>query len=179
MDAVFLYKGKFPTHQPTTVVEAFTTFLTEEKPDRIIEIGTAYGGCTLILADIANTTAIYTYDNRDVCWHRTKNKKNVTTVVGDVFSQEIHDQIKGLIQSEGKVLLLCDGGNKVKEFNTFAPYLKSGDMIMAHDYAGRTCDWQWVEISDDDIEDVVEDERLQPNKQDVMGAAAWVSYKRA
>lgn len=50
----------------------------------------------------------------------------------DAYSIEY---IGGVIRSPGTTLLLCDGGNKKKEFEIYAPFLKEGDVIMAHDWA--------------------------------------------
>ncbi|MEZ5416719.1 MAG: hypothetical protein R2708_05180 [Vicinamibacterales bacterium] len=59
------------------------------------------------------------------------------------------------IQRPGVTLLVCDGPDKVADVKTFAPYLKTGDLIMAHDYAVSGDDpeqrlrgqlWNWCEI---------------------------------
>ena len=48
---------------------------------------------------------------------------------GNCFSEETHNEIKQLIEDKSKrVLLLCDGGNKMKEVETFCKYLKSTDI---------------------------------------------------
>ena len=52
-----------------------------------------------------------------------------------------HDFVRGEIAREmqrpGLTILLCDGPDKVAEVKTFAPFMKPGDLIMAHDYAPR------------------------------------------
>lgn len=53
----------------------------------------------------------------------------------DCFDPKVVLQIGGIIQSKGTTLVLCDGGDKVREVTQFAPYLKAGDFIMAHDWA--------------------------------------------
>ena len=50
----------------------------------------------------------------------------------DIF--ENADEIIVLIQKPGITVLFCDGGNKVREFKTFAPHLKKGDIIAVHDW---------------------------------------------
>lgn len=42
--------------------------------------------------------------------------------------------VESFIKREGTTLILCDGGSKINEFNILSKYLKSGDIIMAHDY---------------------------------------------
>ena len=39
------------------------------------------------------------------------------------------------------MLLLCDGGNKNREFNLFSNYLKKNDVIMCHDYSESNADF--------------------------------------
>tara|TARA_R110000765_G_scaffold24535_2_gene61339 strand:- start:4667 stop:5338 length:672 start_codon:yes stop_codon:yes gene_type:complete len=51
----------------------------------------------------------------------------------DVFSDatvnHVYENVKNL-----KTFIFCDGGDKIKEFNTYAPLLKSGDCIAVHDW---------------------------------------------
>lgn len=177
MDATFVY-NKIITLQPPCVVDCFASLFALEVPDTVIEIGTAHGGLTMILYDSLgkkSKTTIHTFD-----LNRGKFLEDrITRHAVDVLSPEGQKQIGDLILAGGKVLLLCDGGNKIAEFNTFAPKLKSGDIIMAHDYAGRSClDWIWVEIADRDIAATVASEKLETYHQETMGKAAWVSFKK-
>lgn len=60
-------------------------------------------------------------------------------MVGDVFSQEVIKRISGMIaESSGAVMVYCDNGNKPLELRTYAPILRVGDYIRAHDYPGET-----------------------------------------
>jgi hypothetical protein len=58
------------------------------------------------------------------------------------------------IQSSGMCFVLCDGGNKEKEFNTFSKFLKPGDVIGAHDWINDRIPnfnpdyWSWSEVSE-------------------------------
>ena len=104
--------------------------------------------------------------------------------VEDSFSEDTFKDIVEMIQGEGKCLVLCDGGNKPKEFNTFAKYLKSGDHIMCHDYCKTlefwnfaTTVWQWPYATDtnyDDIKDTIESENLEPYKHDAFAFVFWL-----
>mgnify|MGYP003646616649 CR=1 FL=1 len=175
---IFEYKGQ-KTLQVVGVEKAFEALAKENKEEpfqRIIEIGTDYGGLTNLLADhsISEGIDIYTYDinpNRFVS-HNDKIKFFNT----DVFL--IEDEIAELIGSKGKTLLLCDGGNKRKEFEVFHKYLKSGDVIMAHDYApdDKTFKekylnkiWSWHEFKDE----YADFKNLKPYMQDVFANFAW------
>ena len=48
-----------------------------------------------------------------------------------------------------KTFIFADGGNKIQEFNTYAPLLKSGDCIAVHDWG--------VEINFESIQGVASD----------------------
>ena len=70
------------------------------------------------------------------------NDAKVTAAIGEIIAQP------------GTTLVLCDGGNKVQEVALYAPFLKKGDFIMAHDWArdrahhkqlkesGTWCSWE-------------------------------------
>ena len=121
------YKG-IPVSQVVGVEDKFSKLLNNEEFDVIIEIGTLHGGLTLVLSDLFNGH-IYSYDINKV-ENKALLKENITLVLGDVFSNtEIYNIIKN-----NRVLVLCDGGNKIKEVNHFAKYIKPNDYIMAHDY---------------------------------------------
>ena len=96
------------------------------------------------------------------------------------LKQEIIDFIK----QDGTTLVLCDGGNKVAEFNLISKFLKVGDIIMAHDYAydRETFNnkinlklWNWFEISEKDIEQSCIDNNLIDIDRELFEKAVWVS----
>lgn len=171
--------------------EVFCKFMQTINPSRIIEIGTAAGGFTMFLKWCANeldlnTNVIsydihkpwtsqslldYDIDFRHHSWHTESSPHKAT------------EEIVNLIQSPGQTLLLCDGGNKIFEFNTLAPFLKSGDIIMAHDYAYDQEKfknsiynkiWNWHEISNSDISEISTQENLHPVMQEDFDRCVWV-----
>ena len=163
--------------QRPEVIDVFTSLILTNNPSTIIEIGTFAGGLTLILRDILDILKlehcqIYTYDVSNPMWLldqiKNNNIKNINVNVTNLFDQsylklldETKDaEIKSLIQSSGRTILLCDGGCKKCEFNILSQYLKPDDIIMAHDYAPnsdyfeqnmRNKIWNWHEIQDSDI----------------------------
>lgn len=84
--------------------------------------------------------------------------------------------------------MLCDGGDKVKEFQTFSPYLRSGSYIMAHDYSesreffdagikGRV--WDWLEIQDRDVRGAVDQAGLvKADWHAVFRWAVWACFRK-
>lgn len=151
--------------QKKGVVEAFHELLSVVKPSRIIELGTGFGGLTVFfgLYGYCHECDVITYDNdpKDEAAINLIVFLGVERYILDLFS--IAGQLSERIAEPGKTILICDNGNKVREVNTFAGALKSGDVIMAHDYyefmtqdpsvLGRDT---VCEISYDEIRDVCE-----------------------
>lgn len=177
---VFSYKGQ-KTLQVYGVEKAFTELFNSTSIQTIIEIGTDFGGLTNLLADlIEKQINVHTFDinaerfisyNDKIIFHNE-----------DVFSVET--KIGTLIQNEGTTLLLCDGGNKKEEFKIFHKYLKSGDIIMAHDYASTIEDfnnnyknkiWNWHEFEDS----YASFDNLEPFMQDIFKIYAWCIRKKS
>ena len=104
--------------------------------DLIIEIGYHRGGFTLWLEKNKNVNAkVIGYDINDS--ERIANNPNTDNVdlrIGNCFDSTIINEITSLITSSNKAMILCDGGHKEQEFNQYAPFLRSGDVILIHDY---------------------------------------------
>ena len=121
----------------------------EFKPDLIIELGTYLGGLTHFLSLHGD---VWTIDNmkRKITQHF-----NVNYRIGDVFSKEIVSEIQKLITIYPKIFFFCDNGNKIKEFNLYAPLLKKGDLIFVHDWNN--------EITMGDIQNTIAEQNLKPH----------------
>lgn len=175
--------------QTQTAFQVFFDFLKVNRPANILEIGTALGGFTMILKTFIDELNIpcniLTYDVIEYTWYKDMRDKGVDVRVQNVFSEtyELIDPcVSEYIGREGTTIVLCDGGNKVREFNTLSRYLKKGDFILAHDYA-KDRDffeqninkrvWNWCEITQEDITNACERESLEMYKEDVFNEAAW------
>ena len=62
----------------------------------------------------------------------------------DCFDVDVIGEIKSLISQPKKTLLLCDGGDKETEFKLFSRYLKTGDVVMLHDYEETPEDYEKI-----------------------------------
>ena len=114
--------------------------------DRIVEFGTGSGAMTIFLGICATMQGkpVFTYDTKEVSEQvqHIFSRLNVTSVTENIFEDE---KIIGyIIGGEGRTLLYCDNGNKNMEIETFAKYLKPGDVILLHDFPD--------EVSEADIE---------------------------
>ena len=175
---VFKYKGQ-KTLQVVGVEKAFTKLHEQTKDNpfsTIIELGSDYGGLTNILADhpLSNSANIHTFDINKQNFISYSDK--ITFHNKDFY--ECFEFIRGLIESSGRVLLLCDGGNKKQEFADFHVFLKPDDIIMAHDYVkdrktfmneyyGKI--WSWHEFEDS----YAAFPRLHPFLQDEFEPYVW------
>ncbi|CAB4215379.1 hypothetical protein UFOVP1475_11 [uncultured Caudovirales phage] len=151
----------------------------------IIEIGTYNGGLTSWLFDnLKEGGKLISYDIDGTINHT--GRTDIDFRVDDCFADQPFKDIIELIQSEGRTLVLCDGGDKPKEFNQFSKYLKPGDVIMAHDYCVDakhwkeiTDYWQWpyeFDTTYEMIKDAVIENNLRPYKNDEMNFLLWTSY---
>ncbi len=103
--------------------------LTKYKPSIIIELGTGYGTSARFFSMFAPVVT-FDIDNTKLI----KKYAGIAYYTKDVFSKNAQELIKKFIDTYSKIFLFCDGGNKGKEFNTYAPMLKSGDLLFGHDW---------------------------------------------
>lgn len=156
---------------------------------QIIEFGTYAGGFSVFihLACKARGSKFVTYDVKEEYLEQQElfNQLHIDYRLQSVFNVEL--DIKDLIQGPGTTVLICDNGNKVREFNTFAKYLKVGDFIMAHDYSPdreyfknemRGIWWSSNEIIYEQIQQTVTDEGLVPYMADEWQKAAWGCFRK-
>lgn len=183
------YNG-LAAQQNNYAYQAFYNFLQEYSPVRILEIGTGLGGFTrflrLVAEDVNLNFDIRTYDIHDRHDLESFSSRNIDCRIENVFNADYttcSQDVIDYIQSEGKTLVLCDGGNKIKEFNLLSNYLKVEDIIMAHDYAPsreyfmenvNLQLWNWLEISDQDIKEACERNNLVPYMEEEFRQAVWV-----
>mgnify|MGYP003332882905 FL=1 len=188
----FQYNGIHTTQQVPNIKSYFESLLKEENFDVIIEIGTSFGGLTQIIDDIIKENNlkhnIHTFDfsHKDYVENQLK-ERNCFYYIMDEREDDFKNAVKNLIGTTEKVLLLCDGGNKIDEFNTYSKLLKVGDVIMAHDYAYneqvfldemKDKYWNWFEINYDDIKSTVESCGLTEYNKTNFKYAAWACYQK-
>lgn len=192
-DSVSTYGG-WGAQQNPHAFEAFYNLLNEIKPSRILEIGTSLGGFTEFLQysckrlDI--NCYILSYDVMDRDSYSNIIKTGIDIRIEDIFSdnyQILKSEVIDFIQDSGTTLVLCDGGNKIKEFNLISNYIKVGDFIMAHDYSDDDQTfkeniykkyWNWHEISDKDIQDACERNNLISYNKEIFDKAVWACKKK-
>lgn len=170
----------FPMSQNRYAVPAWSYFLEVHKPPRIVEIGTHCGGLTCCFAIAARNYGgrVWSFDPGDqrdqmggdyLGWF---NFLGIEFVNADCFAPESEELIESIIANPGQCLLLCDGGDKRREFNHFARYLKAGDIIAAHDFASTA--WPWQEIQERDVAKVSHELRLEYFMKSIFEPTGWM-----
>lgn len=189
-DSLSCFMGHCAQQNPNAF-KVFYDFLDKNRPSRILEIGTAMGGFTIFLKitcdELGLNIPIRSYDVYGRHSYESMIESGIDVRVQDIFTEGYQDVIQDavdFIQEEGSTLVLCDGGNKISEFNILSKFIKSGDYIMAHDYASddeyfnnhiNGILWNWHEIKDSDIQLSVDQHSLKPFMHDEFQDAVWVS----
>jgi hypothetical protein len=188
-DGLSSYMG-MASQQNHNVYEVFYNFLNEIKPKRILEIGTALGGFTQFLKKVSDESQlginIVSYDIYEMSWYKDMIQNGIDVRVENVFDsnyQSVKQEVIDFIQQDGVTLVLCDGGNKVGEFNILSNYIKQNDFIMAHDYIDTRENfnqnyyekiWNWHEISEGDISNACERNNLKSFNKEMFDSVVWV-----
>lgn len=151
---------------------------------RVVEIGTFLGGFALYLTicSMVNEMKFFTFDIKRYGSnvHSQIQKFGGKFLQLDVFSSQGMNKLTSLIGSPGRVLLLCDGGDKKREIETFAKLLKPKDVIMGHDYFEKASDffqqdkWFSCELVKEDIQAICSKYNLAPWYENVLKEVFWV-----
>lgn len=188
-DSISVYNG-WGAQQNYNVFQTFHNFLNDIKPERILEIGTSIGGFSCFLRftceKLKLNTHILTYDIIEFPWYKEMISEGIDVRVENIFYENytsLKEEVVEFINKDGTTLILCDGGDKISEFNLLSNYLKVGDFIMAHDYAYDHTTfnekihkkiWNWFEISEENIKETCHKNNLVSFNQDVFDDVVWV-----
>lgn len=126
----------------------------------IIEIGTGYGALTTYLAlwGIKYDIPVLTVDHQEMHDTRLFKQLNINYIQMDEFSPKFEQIVRlFLCKAKGPILFICDGGNKIKEFNLFASILPTDSIIAVHDWT--------IEATLPDIEKAVNNYCIPYNKE--------------
>src|SRR5262249_41569359 len=145
-----------------------------DRVTRIILIGTDLGGLAVLLQVycLSQNADFIAYDSAGSAAESPAFKRlQIDLRVHDLAHEFVIAEIAREIQKPGRTVLLCDGPDKPGEVNAFGDFLKTDDIIMAHDYAPsreefdrrlRGSLWSWCEITDQQIEAAIERNQLEP-----------------
>jgi hypothetical protein len=160
--------------QPFTAFYVWEKFLFayKDKIRRFLELGCDNGGMSTYFALWChNINADYHgYDkNRSGSYKDTPIKKLVQLhkkiQTGNIYVDKSVEEVKTVIQRTGMSVVFCDCIDKPWEFKTYAPMLKTGDVVVVHDW-DRAIKDKWVSKTILQVlpfELLYEEERLELN----------------
>jgi 23S rRNA U2552 (ribose-2'-O)-methylase RlmE/FtsJ len=155
--------------------------------DAIVEIGFNQGGFSKWLFDNKNiNTKLICYDITFI--FKKINNNDIDFRLGNCFDTKIIEEIIDIIKNSDKVLILCDGAYKEKEFQLYAKHIKSGDVIMLHDYADSNADFmnitkaiKWHAKSESSFANIYQsiiDNNLIPYYYNELKSVLWGAFKK-
>jgi len=116
----------------------YQEILFEQKPDIIIETGTANGGSALFLANICDLLKkgkIITIDIEPSA--KKPRHKRITYLVGSSTSEKIITKVKKLVKPNQKILVILDSDhsreNVIKELRIYHKFVKKGGYLIVED----------------------------------------------
>ena len=136
----------------------------------VIEIGSEKGCLSTYLANLAGMTERFFFETYEISkqshwynreiegaghWFEKLEKISpfISSHEADIFSDDVLSHVEENMHDNNlKTLIFCDGGNKIKELEVYAPLLKPEDRIMVHD-------WN-IEISEASINHIIKDNNL-------------------
>jgi len=167
------------------------------RPRRVLEIGTSYGGTTQFIRETLNSldlndTIVRSYDVLERSWFDKQRNTGIDIRIENIFTHSYKElkqptEIDEFIREDGVTVVLCDGGSKKNEFRLLSQFLKSEDIIMAHDYIDTRQNfeedyynkiWNWREIGDEDIQETCSRYNLVPFMQEEFNKAVWACRKK-
>ena len=129
---------------------------------------------------------VFSYEINPKAYLVKEDLPNLVVFFQDCF-QEV-ESIKALIEQPGRVMVLCDGGDKITEFDLFSGYLKEGDVIMCHDFGEHKLrfkklaaikKWGFAqEVSLSKIQDSITRNGLIQWKYEIFERVFWGSFKK-
>jgi hypothetical protein len=180
----FLWVDNQRSAQSKFVVDHFSKILSDFST--IIELGTFTGVFTKWLSENASPDCnIITYDINPN-YREVGELKKTTFRIADILDPSTIFEIKSLIDFGGKVLFLCDGGDKETEFKLYSKFLKHGDVIMLHDYEENHIEYQeiknkigWTTVSEShfsSLDRYLDDLELKPFMYENFKQVLWGSF---
>jgi cephalosporin hydroxylase len=121
----------------------FNSRLQLYKPDRIVELGTGHGTLSMFFISycLITDSKFKTVDRSDshvkrIIEERVDHDDQFEFMKADIYDEETINKIAEFLNGGERPFILVDGKNpKSHEVNVYAPHLKEGTVIFAHDCA--------------------------------------------
>lgn len=124
------------TSQSWFDVGAILNIIQTEPIEYVLEIGTQHGGLSVLLMARASYVKTFDYDGIEINEQLLDPRVPRSHIrIADAWSEDTVAWAHSMITStQGKALILCDGGDKPRDLRTYAPLIREGDIIAAHDF---------------------------------------------
>jgi hypothetical protein len=184
-----IHAGQIPK-----TLDTFSTIIKDY--DLIIEIGSNCGGFTIWLYRNKNVNAELISLEVDKQWLRIPETHPAygCIFIRNCFEPELISELTKKIAARGKTLVLCDGGGKSGEFDTYSRIIKPGDTIMLHDFADSPNEEEnyrqikekqvgdaWVggpETSLASVSEIIDEQNLQKYRYKDFLEVLWGSFEK-
>lgn len=116
----------------------------------IVEIGTGHGALTAFLGmwGIKRDIPVLSVDHENMHNDRLFEHLEILYLQMDEFSDELVEKVTEFVHNlRGPTLFICDGGDKVREFNFWVPLLTPATIVAVHDWT--------LEVNQSDIDETI------------------------
>lgn len=129
----------------------FEYYFEAHRFDYVIEFGSQKGALSTYFANLAGITEAVFFDTFELypevawnqrihegCGHWFSKLSDISPFINsyhdDIFGEKTFNHVKENMEQFDKTFIFCDGGNKIREFQMYAPLLRKNDRIAVHDW---------------------------------------------
>ena len=130
-----------PSSHSWDALGAITAIIEQNDIFLFVELGVHKGGLASLLAMRARYrdfeylgVELYLDDIEPVVTALIDETPRANLLYGDVFSPAVFDFVARKIELSRRTLVYCDDGDKPAEVDRYSKVLKTGDMLLVHDY---------------------------------------------
>lgn len=154
-----------PVSQTWLDIGAILKIVHEQEIKFVLEIGMEHGGLSsLFLSRMERQVHYFGFEIEEKKVHSKISGANY--YIGDAWEPKCVEMVEIIMSTEGKAFILCDGGNKVKDFSTYFPLMRAGDWIALHDFG--------KEFRETDLPQT----DLKPYRPDWMEDTNWLVFHK-
>jgi len=170
-----VYLGK-TIKQVRGITNVFDKFFEKEKFENVIEIGSGNGVFSIYFAKMCNESgsSFCTYDIKNFKDKETIKMLNELNAKIYIRDADKCKKIEPLVKEDGRCLILNDGAYKVPQIARFGKIMKSGDIIISHDYYKDEDTSRGGTVVPKDFSSTIKEYNLKVIYEDLFDDYLWV-----